>query len=78
MIIHRVFELLNAEVSGEAVSFDDDANIADYAKTAVEVLTGAGILNGMGDGTFAPKSTVTRAQSAKVVYELLNLLGGGK
>ena len=78
VIIHRVFELLEAEVSGEAISFDDGEEIAEYAKEAVETLTGAGILNGMGDGSFAPRGTVTRAQSAKVVYELLNLLGGGK
>ena len=78
VIIHRIFEHFGAEVSGEAISFDDGAEIADYAKDAVAALTGAGIINGMGDGTFAPKATVTRAQSAKVVYELLNLLGGGK
>lgn len=78
VIIHRVFEHLEAEVSGEAVTFDDDSEIADYAKSAVETLTAAGIINGMGDGTFAPKATVTRAQSAKVVYGLLDLYGGGK
>jgi len=78
VIIHRVFEHLGAEVSGEAVTFDDDSEIADYAKSAVEALTATGIINGMGDGTFAPKATVTRAQSAKVVCGLLDLLGGGK
>lgn len=78
VIIHRVFEHLGIEVTGEAVSFDDNAEIADYAKAAIETLSGAGIINGMGDGTFAPKGSVTRAQSAKVVYGLLNLSGGGK
>ena len=78
VIIYRVFEKLGAEVKGEAISFNDSSDIADYAQEAVEALSGAGIINGMGDGTFAPRATVTRAQSAKVVYSLLNLLGGGK
>lgn len=78
VIIHRVFEHLGLEVSGDAISFDDGADIAGYAKDAVEALTAAGIINGMGDGTFAPAGTVTRAQAAKVVYGLLNLVGGGK
>ena len=54
------------------------SDIAEYAKDAVETLTAAGIINGMGDGVFAPCGTVTRAQAAKVVYGLLNLIGGGK
>ena len=78
VIIHRVFEHLGAEIKGEAVAFDDNAEISEYAKAAVEALTAAGIINGMGDGTFAPAGTVTRAQAAKVVYGLLNLVGGVK
>lgn len=78
VIIYRVFEHLGADVSGSAISFDDDTDIAGYAKNAVETLTAAGIINGMGDGTFAPAGTVTRAQAAKVVYGLLNIIGGGK
>ena len=78
VIIHRVFDYLKLEVLGDAISFDDSADIAEYAKDAVDALTAAGIINGMGDGTFAPAGTVTRAQAAKVVYGLLNLVGGGK
>jgi len=78
VIIHRVFEHLGLEVSGETISFNDNTEISEYAKEAVEALTAAGIINGMGDGTFAPKTNVTRAQSAKVVYGLLQLVGGGK
>ncbi len=78
VIIHRVFEHLGLEVSGETITFDDNAAIAGYAKDAVDALTAAGIINGMGDGTFAPAGTVTRAQAAKVVFGLLDLVGGGK
>ena len=60
------------------VTFTDESEISDYAKEAVSYLASAGIINGMGDGTFAPAGTVTRAQAAKVVYGLLNLVGGVK
>lgn len=78
VIIHRVFEYLGAEVEGNSINFDDNTDISDYAKDAVETLTSAGVINGMGDGNFAPRGTVTRAQAAKVVYSLLDIIGGGK
>jgi len=34
-----------------------------------------GIINGMGDGTFAPANNATRAQSAKVIYSMMEVLG---
>ncbi len=40
-------------------------------KEAVDVLTGIGVINGMGDGTFNPAGTLTRAQAAKIVTYLL-------
>ena len=47
--------------------FTDDKKIAEYAKTAVYECQTAGLVNGMGDGTFAPKATATRAQVAKIL-----------
>lgn len=78
VMIYRVLKLLNINVSGAAQNFSDSANISSYARDAVNALTSAGIINGMGDGTFAPKAYVTRAQIAKVAYELLNLAGGNQ
>ena len=78
VVIFRTAEKLGLELSGEAQAFDDNDDIADYAKNAVASLTASGIINGMGDGIFAPKSTVTRAQAAKVIYGLMKLVGGGK
>jgi len=48
-----------------AATFTDDTSI--QYKEAVDVMTGIGAINGMGDGTFAPKGTLTRAQAAKLV-----------
>ena len=56
-------------VIGTTAAFDD-ADKINY-KEAVDVLTGIGVINGMGDGTFAPQGTLTRAQAAKIVVFLL-------
>lgn len=53
--------------SGNSVKFSDDAAISSWATASVYAMAGEGIINGMGDGTFAPKSTATRAQMAKII-----------
>ena len=58
------------------VSFDDFDSVADYAKDAVDALSSQGIINGMGDGSFAPNANATRAQAAKILYELYKLKEG--
>lgn len=75
VVIYRTAEKLGLELSGDAVEFDDADSISDYAVDAVKALTAAGIINGMGDGTFAPEFTVTRAQMAKVIYGLMLYAG---
>ena len=71
VIASRLIELLNIKKAENKVEFSDKNDIADYAAEAVDILSGLGIINGMGDGTFSPKTNVTRAQGAKVIYELL-------
>ena len=53
--------------------FSDDADIADYAKEAVYLLKEAGIVNGVSESEFSPKANASRAQAAKVIFELLNV-----
>jgi len=75
VIIYRVAKergITGATRSG----FNDNADIADYAKDAVGVLYNAGIINGTGNNKYSPLDPVTRAQAAKVVYELLKSIGG--
>ena len=45
-----------------------------YAKEAVKSLAGAKIISGMEDGSFAPMESATRAQTAKMVYELMKII----
>ena len=54
----------------EAIVFTDENLISGYAKEAVYKLADCGVLNGMGDGSFAPLVNVTRAEAAKMLYEI--------
>ena len=55
--------------SGSA--FADSDSISDYAKEAAAFMSETGIMNGKSGGMFDPSSTATRAEAAKVIYELL-------
>ncbi len=54
--------------STEQNVFIDEKLISPYAHEAVYTLYSNGIINGMGNNTFAPKSLATRAQTAKIIY----------
>lgn len=54
---------------GEGEKFADDADISDYAKSAVENMRALGIISGYTDGTFCPKNSITRAEAAKILFE---------
>lgn len=58
------------------VAFADDGEIADYAREAVYALYGAGLLDGVDDGVFRPLGSATRAQAAKLIRDVLDVLGG--
>ena len=62
------FDVTGVEAFGDA----DEA--ADFAKDAIPALQSVNILNGMGDGTYAPKAETTRAQAAKVTYLFSQLI----
>ena len=54
-----------------AEEFTDAAAIDQKNTEAVTVLSSLGIIAGMGDGTFAPQGTLTRAQAAKIICYML-------
>ncbi len=60
---------------GGTVAFTDADQIAGYAVEAVETMRRAGILNGNGDGTFAPQQQATRAESAKMIAAVMAVAG---
>lgn len=73
-ICYRVLESKGiAADSANAKEFMDAGEISDYAKTAVDVLSSLGIINGKGDGIFAPDDFATRAEAAKIIHSLRSL-----
>lgn len=71
-MVNRVALSMGNNFSIESDAFSDDSNISDYAKQHVYALKNAGVISGMGDGTFAPKNECNRAQAAKIIYTLIN------
>ena len=70
-ICYRALKALGVETSASGeVTFADAGSISDYAKDAVSVLSGLGIINGKGDNKFAPGDFATRAEAAKIVHML--------
>ncbi|MEE1223657.1 MAG: S-layer homology domain-containing protein [Clostridia bacterium] len=53
--------------------FADDADISEYAKNAVYKLKANDIISGRGSNMFVPKDSMTRAEAAKLIYQLLIL-----
>lgn len=75
VIISRViaYKQLIVPSKNPKVDFTDGSEIAGYARESVDTLQTAGIINGMGDGSFAPKGECSRAQAAVMIYNTLNM-----
>ena len=52
-------------------NFADESKIDSYAKDAVEIITNAGLIKGMGDDIFSPKTSATRAQVAALLVRFV-------
>lgn len=73
VLTYRAALLAGAVSEGEQEpSFADAAWIADYAAEAVASMEAAGLINGQGDGRFAPLASTTRSEAAVILYRLLN------
>ena len=71
----RMMEKFGITLSGADTEFSDNGAIADYAKDAVGKMQVAKIINGMPDGSFAPKDSLNRAQAAVVIYQMMKAGG---
>ena len=57
-----------------SLNFTDNDSIAPYATEAVAELVGLGIMNGYEDGSFRPRGNATRAEAAKVIWGVYNIV----
>ncbi|MBR2885511.1 MAG: S-layer homology domain-containing protein [Clostridia bacterium] len=62
---------LSIESNQEEKTFSDEDEISPYAKEAVKYLSSGGIIAGMGNDKFEPKSPATRAMTAKIIASVM-------
>ena len=75
VILFRLAKLNGLEVDEnlDVDPFPDHDAIADYAREGVYVMRQTGIVNGFDDGSFKPLVTLTRAEAAKVICQMLKV-----
>ena len=56
------------------IEFSDSDKFAPWAERSINLLCGAGLINGVGDNRFEPEGYTTRAQAAKMVCSLFDLI----
>jgi Predicted beta-xylosidase len=76
VMAYRASKLAKVDLNaaGQTQQFADQSDIAAYAAESVSAMQGAGIVNGKGNDRFAPKDHASRAEAAKIIYSLFNLL----
>ena len=69
VILYRYARRMDYDVTaqGDLSFFTDSAAVSDWALDAMTWAVGAGLLNGMGDGTVVPRGHTTRAQAAAIL-----------
>lgn len=68
VMINNAMIIKGKELSVGALEYNDNDEIADYAKDAVSKLLEANIIKDTGNGYFNPDGLVTRAHAVKAVY----------
>lgn len=66
--------LKNISPDDETDIFDDFDSVDAYAKSAVAVMAQKGIINGKENRMFCPLDNATRAEAAKVIFEIIQLV----
>lgn len=65
---------LSLQENGDGSIFSDDWSISAASRDAVYALRRAGVINGMGDGSFCPDGGATRAQVAQIFMNFIYAL----
>ena len=68
-ILHRYAVMKGYDVSdwADLSRFPDIKKLASFAESPMHWAVGCGLINGMDDGTLAPKGSATRAQAAAIL-----------
>ena len=64
------FNFASVKNPRRALAFSDKGDVAPYAMEAVETFVNLQAISGMGDGTFAPRKSISRAEAASILTNL--------
>lgn len=64
---------IETQIDEDTPDFSDSDDISEYAVESVLMLRGMGIVSGSGDNRFEPLRSSTKAEAAKVIYNLIKL-----
>ena len=67
-LLYRMYGDTIDKTNDNVADFYDIDTVSEFAKEAVTVMSKAGIVNGVGNNTFASKNAVTRAELAQILY----------
>ncbi len=74
-LISRAADHENCEITAAAhLNFEDSLDISEFAADAVKRCVGAGMIQGDENNMFRPKASITRAECAKIIFCLINLI----
>ncbi|WP_127531010.1 glycoside hydrolase family 9 protein [Paenibacillus kobensis] len=73
VILSRLINLQSVKQEGNAVSLSDLSNAGAFAVQAIQDAANAGLVQGMSNGEFKPKSALTRAEALQVILNALQL-----
>lgn len=74
VIAARILKRFNKADSVGNIEFTDGDSVSEYARESIKLLTGMNILNGFEDMSFRPKGLLTRAETAKIIYMIKNII----
>ena len=69
--VAMIYRAVKEKAQVDKAYFEDYESISPYAREAVDYLCAKGIVNGIGDGMFAPEAKLSRAQAAKILHLFL-------
>jgi hypothetical protein len=73
-IMHRFMTFLGLDLESGGAAFDDEAQIAGWARDDVDSMRGTDILNGKPNNLFDPCADSTRAEVAAVFHRLIEYI----
>lgn len=75
VLVCRALKSVGISTENADTAYTDNADISQYAVQSVASASSLGIINGMGDGSFKPKSNATRAESAAIISRIIDKAG---